>query len=487
MDLVRSIDRTVLLGDPGGGKTTATSVLANSLARDPAGQVPFIVTLRDYAAKDPPERSVAGHIGHTLETLYQCAAPDGLIERLLLTGRAIVIFDGLDELLDTSRRRDVSELVEQFCAAYPLAPVLVTSRLVGYDQARLDDDQFTCYQLGHLGDDQIAEYAGKWFAVQEGSTIAESDAEAQSFLAESASAPDVRSNPLLLSLMCILYRGEGSLPRNRAEVYEQCANLLFRKWDARRRIHQELHAGHLVEPAIRHLAWWMFNRDNPQTAVTERQLITETTTFLHGRGFESENESRIAAEEFVAFCRGRMWVFNEAGSAGDGEKLYAFTHRTFLEYFSAAHLAAVTDSPEDLAHRLAAHVENQGWNVLGELAIQIKDRNSDRGADRIYETLLTEARDHSLSFLIRCLESVQPSPSTIRTLTRATVDYLVDGHGTAEDTYPLMDLIECNFGSYEVVADEMSKRISELVVVRGPGNPKPRAENYADGSLVSAF
>ena len=31
------------------------------------------------------------------------------------------------------------------------------------------------------------------------------------------SVRDLRSNPLLLSLMCILYRGEGSLPRNRAE------------------------------------------------------------------------------------------------------------------------------------------------------------------------------------------------------------------------------------------------------------------------------
>jgi hypothetical protein len=80
--------------------------------------------------------------------------------------------------------------------------------------------------------------------------------------------------------MCILYRGEGSLPRNRAEVYEQCANLLFRRWDARRRIHQELRAGHLVEPALRHLAWWLFTRSDSQTAVTERELVATTTEFL---------------------------------------------------------------------------------------------------------------------------------------------------------------------------------------------------------------
>jgi len=326
-DLTARLDRTVLLGDPGGGKTTAANVLADFFASDPGGKVPFLVTLRDYAAKDPPERSVAGHVEQTLATLYQCPAPDGLVERLLLTGRAVVIFDGLDELLDTSRRAEVSVRVEQFCAAYPLAAALVTSRLVGYDEARLDDDQFSCYRLGGFGENEVGEYVRKWFALQEGFSTAEAEAEAGAFLAESASIPDLRANPLLLSLMCILYRGEGFLPRNRADVYEQCANLLFRKWDLRRRIHKDLRAGHLVEPAIRHLAWWLFNRQNPQSAVTERQLIDETTAFLHGREFESAEEARDAARGFVEFCRGRMWVLSDTGTTAEGKKLYAFTHR----------------------------------------------------------------------------------------------------------------------------------------------------------------
>ncbi len=38
---------------------------------------------------------------------YGVAAPQGALEYLLLNGRALVIFDGLDELLDTSLRREV--------------------------------------------------------------------------------------------------------------------------------------------------------------------------------------------------------------------------------------------------------------------------------------------------------------------------------------------------------------------------------------------
>jgi NACHT domain len=469
--LAQEIDRTVLLGDPGGGKTTAANVLLHHFASSAERRIPFLVTLRDFAAKDPPERSVARHIEHTLEVFYQCPAPPGLVDRLLLTGRALVIFDGLDELLDTSRRADVTTRVERFCAEYPLAPVLVTSRLVGYDEARLDDRQFVRYRLDVFGESQVDEYARKWFAQEEDITADQAQGWAQAFLDESASIPDLRANPLLLSLMCILYRGEGSLPRNRDEVYEQCATLLFRKWDARRRIHTELRAGHLLAPALRHLAWWLFTRDQAQPAVIEGELISETTAFLHGRGFESEEDAAEAAREFVAFSRGRMWVFSDAGTTAAGQRLYAFTHRTFLEYFAAAHLAFASDTPEQLGRTLAPHVARNEWEVVGELAAQIKDHTSQQGIQRLYITLLGERRRRSvtgrsgvLQFLARCLGSVDPPPNTVRELARATLDYLFSGD--LEDParcLPLCWLLASCSTYRNIVSEEISTRISVMV------------------------
>lgn len=478
IDLAEKIDRTVLLGDPGGGKTTASNVVANYYANIPAGKIPFLVTLREYAAVDPPEHSVVGHIEHNLTTKYQCASPGGLVDRLLRTGRAVVIFDGLDELLNTYRRRDISTRVEQFCVEYPFTPVLVTSRLVGYDEARLDGSQFEVYRLGGFGEREVAEYARKWFEVQEGAVPGVAAAEAQAFLAESASASDLRSNPLLLSLMCILYRGEGSLPRDRTGIYARCAELLLRKWDEMRRIHRELRDGYLIEPAISHLAWWLFTREDPQMAVTERQLVAEITTFLLQRGFESVEQAQVSAREFAESCSGRMWVLSDIGTTPKGEKLYSFTHRTFLEYFTAVRLATVSDTPEDLALALEGPLLKGEWEVVSQLAVQIKDRNSERGADRVYSVLLDSAESKSLgpsnetasedqgrllSFLARSLESAEPSPGSIRRLTAAALDYLFDQGMSHSSSIPLRDLLSYAVRRDELVADELSQRLSAMI------------------------
>jgi hypothetical protein len=487
--LAAEIDRSVLLGDPGGGKTTAANVLMHHFANgglhsDQTWRVPFLVTLRKYAATHPPERSVARHIEHNLETLYQCPPPPGLVDLLLLTGRAVVIFDGLDELIDTSRRKDVADRVERFCSEYPLAVVLVTSRLIGYDQARLDENLFTCYRLGGFAEDQVGEYVRRWFAQ-------DADAgpgDAETFLTESESVVDLRSNPLMLALLCILYRGEGSLPRNRAEVYEHCANLLFHRWDARRQIHQDLRAGHLLEAALRHFADWLFLRDDAQSAVPERDLIRVAAEFLHGRGFEAMDAARDAAREFVEFCRDRIWVFSDAGTTAAGEKLYAFTHRTFLEYFAAAHLAYGNDTPEELARAVAPHVVRSEWLLVAELAVQIKDRTCEGGAQRLYTFLLNELypdsleeRDRLLRFLAFCLRSVDPSPQCVRELSRHVIEHVCEADANnlrelsckqvtrteasgSQLTYLALPVLLTGCGTYrDTVADEIDSTLTSRI------------------------
>ncbi|TCC65688.1 NACHT domain-containing protein [Kribbella pittospori] len=471
VSLEQEIDRTVLLGDPGHGKSTASQVVMWQFARDPGSPVPFLVILREFAAPHAPQKSVIEHIADKLRAHYHCEPPSAkYIEHLFETGAAMVIFDGLDELLDTSRRRDVTDAVGHFCNTYPLARSLVTSRRVGYAQAPMDSDQFRVLQLTGFNEDQVAEYVEKWFAQEDGRSRA---AEwAASFLSESSAVPDLRETPLLLALMCIIYRGERSIPKNRPAVYEKCATMLYEQWDGHRKLAIELRAGQMVDPSMKHLAFWLLTSKGDDGA-TESELVDETTNFLLHSSFEDSGEAEAAALEFVRFCRGRAWVFSDVGSTSDGEPLYKFTHRTFLEYFSAHHLSRVTDTPEELADLLDPHLAVAEWDVVAQLAVQIVDKKTANGAARIFNRLMTKIRGRAVSeqnnilaFLGRCLSFVQLAPPVIRELIHLVVvhtalrEYPV-GHEAAALNVTLSNVDERDVDTVKVaIAQEISDGVS---------------------------
>lgn len=423
------IDRTVILGDPGGGKSTAAAVLAYRLAQSASEMIPFLIVLRDFPARDDSDKSVLQFIEDKVNSIYQIRPAEGVVEMLLLSGRAVVIFDGLDELIDTSKRREVTDIVEMFCSRYPLAKVLVTSREVGYEQAPVDEHTFRVMRITRFKDEQVCEYVENWFrraAPDEQTSPADL---AKSFMQESRVVADLRGNPLLLSLMCIMYRGEKYIPRNRPELYEKCATMLFDKWDSHRNIYVDVEVAHLVDVSLKHLAWWIFTKESSQEGVPEGALIDETARYLRESSYEQDERARRAAKQFITFCKGRAWVFSDAGSTAEGEPLYKFTHRTFLEYFAAFELSRRSTSSERLARQILPHVAKGEWDVVSQLAVQIENKNRSNGANRIFETIInekikraTEGRFNVLNFLCRCLEFHAPPPVMVREIVRRAVD-----------------------------------------------------------------
>jgi hypothetical protein len=322
-----------------------------------------------------------------------------------------VIFDGLDELLDTSSRQEVTGDVESFCTLYPSAPVLVTSREVGYEQAPLDQKRFESFRLSPFTEGQVEDYAKKWFGADEELTPEQKKQMAGAFLRESRIVPDLRSNPLMLALMCNIYRGENYIPKNRPDLYEKCAVMLFEKWDKKRGILVPLPFEAHVRPAMQYLAHWIYSDERLQGGVTENSLVKKATEYLSKWLFDDPLEAEHAAREFIEFCRGRAWVFTDTGTTRTGERLYQFTHRTFLEYFTSAHLVRTNPTPDRLGPLLRPRIARREWDVVSQLAFQIQHRNVEGAGDELLTHLLdtvpkTSEKESSnlLSFAARCLQ-----------------------------------------------------------------------------------
>ncbi len=438
LKFVDEIDRTVVLGDPGAGKSTLAVKLCHDLATGEADRTyrdltvtPILVILRDYGAdRKTHNLSILEFIETTARTKYQLpSVPTGAFDYLLQSGRALVIFDGLDELLDSSYRQVVSGDVEAFANLYSAAPLLVTSRRIGYEQAPLDPQTFQTYGMAEFDESQVETYARNWFAIDTGLSSGERDAKVAGFVRESLIVPDLRANPLMLGLMCNLYGGANYIPANRPDVYEKCAVMLFERWDRSRGISVEMPFESRLRPAMQHLAHWIYLDEALQSGVTRSQLIDEATRYLFERQFDDEHTAREAAGQFVDVCKGRAWVFTDTGLTPTNEPLFQFTHRTFLEYFCADYLARRFRTPAALVEMLIPRIEQREWDVVSQLAVQVKTRYVEDAEDEMLDIVLTRAaeqpgppRTNLLLFAGRSLEFLVPSPRCIERVVSACID-----------------------------------------------------------------
>ncbi|MFE0750116.1 NACHT domain-containing protein [Gordonia sp. NPDC058843] len=436
--------RVVLLGDPGGGKTTGSLKLLHDICAGKVADLPalvaFWVPLKDYAPARQAGSSVVDFIESQCRVPFAVPPPAKAVEYLLFNGRAAVFFDGLDELTDTSDRRQVVQAVEGFADKYPTTSVLVTSRRIGYSEAALDPDKFTACELGSFDDDQIESYARRWFSLDDSVDPARQATIAESFLQDSKFVRDLTSNPLMLSLMCGIYSGEGYIPRNRPDVYEKCSLLLFDKWDGQRGIKSRVSFDAHIQSAIRHIAYHEYTADK-KIGIPRSELVSSVQSYLLEKRFDDDIEAEQAAVEFVDFCKGRAWVLTEVG-----EDIFGFTHRTFLEFFTASHLVRLNPDPSNLLDRLWPHILRSEWDVVCQLALQLLGKTVDDGADNFIDLAVQRitqseeidaiAAETALSFCIRSLQFIVPRPQVLDALVSACVDSICEFSTVFSDASP---------------------------------------------------
>jgi internalin A len=138
----------VVLGDPGGGKSTLVSWLAwrfsnpgdHAWTRRFGRLVPLTLILRDMDLSriDGWRALLDAGLAQTVAKPLDSDEGRALIHDAAASGQALFLLDGLDEVADIETRKRIRAAARDCRALYPESRVIATSRVVGYDEVRFD-------------------------------------------------------------------------------------------------------------------------------------------------------------------------------------------------------------------------------------------------------------------------------------------------------------------------------------------------------------
>lgn len=239
-DLLAESPHLLIYGKPGSGKTTLLQSLAlqHLTYEDALARVPFFIPLRRFTA----ELSRLPHEG--IESfLFQQCQETGLrfpaFQQILREGRIIVLLDGLDELSQNDRNC-LHSAVQDFAETYPNNRIVLTCRLGVPDICYRG---FMAVELADLSDGQIQCFVQKWFAAFD--TDRQDSAEIAQQFVDHLLQPhnyrlhDIAKTPLLLHVLCWVFREQQLFPTQRSRLYQTILELLLFRWDRLRNIDRE--------------------------------------------------------------------------------------------------------------------------------------------------------------------------------------------------------------------------------------------------------
>ncbi len=384
LELLRSRDGLIVLGDPGSGKTTFLKYLCLKLSQGQGNELglsarlPVLVPLSTYANaladKDIPlDRFLARHYRDQGIELPM----EKMLEMTLAQGGALLLLDGLDEVRDLRDRHIVVKRVVAFFNRHRRCgnKFVLTSRVVGYREVRPAAKGLVECTLVDFEDEEITSFVEKWTVALEKAARGDSLSaahEASREKAELLEAVDrnsgirrLASNPLMLTILALMKRQGVTLPDRRVELYEKYVEVLLNNWNLARGLDRPPHRQLDVIETLKilaPLALWM-HKTNPGKGLVKRETLSrKLETICRERG-AADPES--AARQMLSDVREHAGLLLERGP---GE--YGFIHLTFQEYLAAV---AVVQQGQSVAgpviRILADHVGDDNWHEVALLSV----------------------------------------------------------------------------------------------------------------------
>lgn len=343
----------LVLGGPGSGKTTLLKYFA-ICCLDAKGHerirlrrplLPIFVPLRQFDPTKPFTQALSNWA-----TEHEQRVSPELFDQWMRHDGALVLLDGLDEVSDLAARRQICERIDTAIATYAKSTFVITCRFTGYREA-----EGVALQRPHVRVDvrdldprQQQVYLEQWFRAtllervdgrealqaarqqQVERTAATKAADIMTFLSkeENRSLREMAGIPILLQIMAIISKEQGSLSDQRVELYNRAIDFLLNHRDmARQPPIEPLMNATKARLVLQPLALWMqaeWQKDEAPREQVEERIAAKLEEVRPG----------TKPLDFLENIRDRAGVL-----VGSGADTYTFQHKSFREYLAAVEIA----------------------------------------------------------------------------------------------------------------------------------------------------
>ncbi len=313
--------RVAIVGEPGAGKTTLLQKIAVWLQEQRV--LPIWISLADLQGETLEQYLLQTWLKTATCKISVNAEMQAALAEQFTQGRVWLLLDAVDEM-SADGSVALTAIARQLRGWVSNAHVVLTCRLNVWDASKNALETFETYRnltfsYGDAGNkDQVGEFIQRWFVNHPalgGFLRAELDKPERQRLQDGV------KNPLRLALLCRIWSLQGTLPNTKAALYQQFTQTLY-EW----------------------------KQDRFPTTLAERLRLNQVLGKLALAALAQEDskfrirDSLIHREmgqdlELLTVALQLGWL-NQVGSENGCEKVYAFYHSTFQEYFAAQ---ALTD------------------------------------------------------------------------------------------------------------------------------------------------